>query len=973
MMNEKKIKKVWSYFLAVAFIFLSLSLNAQSEAGEAKWVDSVFATLDVENKITQLMMVPAYPTGNKEHYEALEELIEEYNIGGIVFMEGGPVAQVKLTNFLQEKSRIPLLIGMDAEWGLGANLDSTISFPLAMGLGALRDDSLIYEAARSIGQQLQTLGVHMNFAPVVDINTDPKNPVIGMRAFSDDAEIVLQKAKLYSQGLKDAGIMPVIKHFPGHGNVEIDPHLGLPVLKASKSVINQRELYPFRNLAEDNIPGIMVGHLYAPNIINDGLPASLSPAFIKGIIRNGWNYEGLIISDALNSSAIAANFNKGQPEEFALNAGNDILLFPENIPAAIRRIRRAVKRDRKIEKQLDASVKRILKAKYRAGLAGSLSRDTTNIVSKLNAPDVQILKRKLTLNSITLAKKEDDLLPVALLGNRNFAVLTIGADSENVSTFDKYLNKYTSFTAYNYEETSTPEVFEKLGLYDVVVVGIFSTNIQEQELRKLEILNSSTNLIVAVFGSPYGLEKLENLNNIIWVPDQTSLSQQLLPQLIFGAEEFKGQLPVTVGTFQRGTGIITEGINRLSFSIPEDAGIDGDYLKRIDEIAKEAIINRSTPGCQVLIARNGKVIWEKGYGFHSYDSLIPVDDFTIYDLASITKVAASVQALMFLYDRGIIDLDKKISYYLPGLEGTNKENMILRDILTHQAGLWPYLPFHKATMVGNEHLSQYYRPQREEEFQYQVGTSLFAVESVRDSVWQWIKESKVRAKEPREPYDYRYSDLGFYIVHRLVEHLMNQPMEDFLNQNLYDPVGMTTTGYHPLCSFPLTSIAPTEVDDYFRFELIYGLVHDQGAALMGGVAGHAGVFSNSLDLAKLMQLMLKSGSYGGKQYYKPETIEKFTSQQYVTNRRGLGWDKPLTNEFGSPTSRYASGSTFGHTGFTGTAIWADPEFDLVYVFLSNRIHPDAMNTKLISTNVRTRIQDVIYKAMFRKIQYKEVQ
>lgn len=973
-MNEEKIKKVWVCFLAVVLIFFGISAYAQPQVDEAQWVDSVFTTLDINNKIAQLMMVPAYAAGNNEHYKALEELIEEYKIGGIVFIQGGPVAQVKLTNSLQEKSDVPLLIGMDAEWGLGANLDSTMSFPLAMGLGALRNDSLIYNTARTIGHQLRTLGVHMNFAPVVDINSDAKNPVVGMRAFSDDAEIVVKKAKLYSQGLKDAGIMPVIKHFPGHGNTEIDPHLGLPVLKASESLINQRELFPFKTLAEDSISAIMVGHLYAPNIINDGLPASLSPAFIKATIRDSWDYEGLIISDALNSRPIAASFSKGQAEEFALNAGNDILLFPKNIPAAIRRIRRSVKKDENMERQLNKAVKRVLTAKYRSILAGPLLQDTTNIVSKLNTPNAQVLRRSLNLNSITLLKNKNSLLPISIVENKTFAVLNIGTELENGRFFNKYLNKYGNFTTYNYEDNTTPEVFEKLGLYDIAVVGIFNTNIQEPEVRQLEMLNASTNLIVAVFGSPYGLEKLNNINNVIWVPDQTILSQQLLPQLIFGAEEFNGQLPVTVGTFTRGAGIETKRINRLSFSIPEDAGIDGDYLKRIDEIAREAIVNRSTPGCQIVVARNGKVIWEKGYGFYSYDSLTPVDDFTIYDIASVTKVASSVQTLMFLYDRGIIDLDKKISVYLPDLEGTNKENMTLRDILTHQAGLWPYLPFHKATMVGNEYLSHYYRPQPEEGFEYQVGGSLFTTEYSKDSVWQWVKESKVRKKEPREPYDYKYSDLGYYIIHRLIENLTNQPLQDFLDQNLYDPMGMATTGYQPLCDFPLSSIAPTELDDYYRFELVRGLVHDQGAALMGGVAGHAGLFSNALDMAKIMQLMLQNGTYGGKRYYKQETVQAFTSQQYATNRRGLGWDKPVTDELtGGPTSQYTSASTFGHTGFTGTAIWADPEFNLVYIFLSNRVHPDAMNTKLISINVRTRIQDVIYKAMFKKMQYKEVQ
>lgn len=970
MINDNKIKKVWNSLLSLSIIFFSFSVSAQTGAAQEKWVDSVFAILDLDQKIGQLLMVQAYAGGNSEHYQAIEELVRDYSIGGIVFLQGGPVAQAKLTNDLQDQSRIPLLIAMDVESGLGMHLDSTIIFPQAMSLGAIENDTIVYDAAHTIGKQLRLLGVHMNFAPVVDINTNSSNPVIGMRAFSDDPEVVAEKSLIYSRGLSDAGILPVIKHFPGHGDTEMDSHLGLPVLKASREVIYEREFYPFRKFVEQNTPAIMAGHVYAPNIINDGLPASLSPNFLKNIIRKEWKYDGLVVSDALNMGAISENFKKGQAEEFALIAGNDILLFPENIPATVRRIKRAVRKGTYSEDELNKSVKRILTAKYKAGLAKYKPTDTANLIFLLNHPDEQLQKRNILLNSVTLVKNEKNLLPIENLEDKNFAILNIG--QQNATVFTHYLKKYASFQEYDYSDATTT-VVNALGFYDLVVVGLFSNKIREEEMYHLETLQNQTNVIIAVFGSPYKLERFSNFKNIIWVPDQTELSQELTPQLIFGAEEFQGHLPITAGIFERGSGITTKSLNRLAFSIPEAAGIDGDYLRRIDEIAKETIQQKMTPGFQVLIARHGKVVWEKNYGYQTYDSIIPVDDFTIYDLASITKVAASVQALMFLYERGLIDLDKKISFYLPDLEGTNKENMILRDILTHQAGLWPYLPFYKSTMIGERYLPEYYSLNSEIKYLNQVCGSLYASEAVKDSVWQWVKESKVREKNRREPYDYKYSDMGYYIIHRLSERLMNQPMDEFLNQNLYNPMGMTTMGYHPLCSFPLERIAPTENDTYFRFGLVAGYVHDQGAAMLGGVAGHAGLFSNALDLAKLMQLMLQKGNYGGKNYFKPETIELFTQKQYESNRRGLGWDKPVTDEYGGPTSEYSSGDTFGHTGFTGTAAWVDPQFDLVYIFLSNRIHPDALNTKLISTNVRTRIQDIIYQALFKEIQYKEIQ
>ena len=962
MVNEKIYKKVCTLFLT--FLFSACVFNSQAQLilpEQEEWVDSVFSTLNIEQKIGQLIMIPAHAGGNEQHYQDLFEKINDYQVGGVVFNEGNPMAQAKLLNILQQKSEIPLLTAMELDGGLGSKLDSTLVYPTTLGLGAITSDSLIYAAGREVALQLQRLGIDFFIGPSIDLS----NPTF-YQSFSDDPNQVIHKAKYYIKGFYDAGLPVVIKNLPGLGSASYDQHLGLPVTKKTLEELKNEDLYPFNVLLDKRLGGAKTGFIYAPEIYNDGLPLMMNAPFVKNI-REEMQFDELLFTADLSHQAITDNFKKGVAEELSIRAGHDILLFPDNISATIRRIRRSVKKGEISEGQLNASVKKILNFKYEAGLSKAQPVDTINLYQDLNTISSRKLQRELALNSITLLKNRNNDIPYQVLEDRNFAFLDLRDNPAGFLT--SYLRKYTRI---DYFPLLNAELAEKIKSYDVVITAV-SGELADENLALLKEVEDATNLSLVLFGSPYFLAPYTTFGNIVWVPENTPLTQQLIPQLLFGAEPFSGQLPVTVDIFVRGSGISTKSLNRLAFSFPEDAGVDGDYLIRIDSIMKEAISSKATPGGQVLIAKDGKVIWEKSYGYQTYDSLAPVDDFTIYDLASITKVAASVQALMFLYERGLVDLDKKISYYLPELEGSNKENMILRDILTHQAGLWPYLPFWRETMQDDTYSPEFYSYYPEQNFFNEVIPGLYSSTVTEDSVWQWVIDSKLRKKEPRIPYDYKYSDMGYYIIHRLVESIINQPIEDFLNQNLYDPMGMTTMGYQPLCNFPLSCIAPTEMDEYFRFSLVAGTVHDQGAAMIGGIAGHAGLFSNALDLAKLMQLMLQKGDYGGREYFQPETIEHFTNKQYTSNRRGLGWDKPLLDEWGGPTSELASGETFGHTGFTGTAAWVDPEFDLVYIFLSNRIHPDAENTKLITTNVRTRIQDIIYKAIFRALQYEDIQ
>jgi CubicO group peptidase (beta-lactamase class C family) len=476
-------------------------------------------------------------------------------------------------------------------------------------------------------------------------------------------------------------------------------------------------------------------------------------------------------------------------------------------------------------------------------------------------------------------------------------------------------------------------------------------------------------MVLCDFGNASMMTAADYFPTIITAYHNSDEMTKVVPEIIFGALKADGILPYTASKeVPEGNGIETKVLKRLSYSIPEDAEMDAMVLQKIDKIALEAVRSGATPGCQILVARKGKVVYEKYFGYQRYDSATKVTSETIYDLASLTKVSATLQAVMFMYEKGLIDVNKKLSYYLPELKKTNKKDLTIIDMLTHQAGLVPFIPLWPQTVKDTTFLPAFYSRAKSTEYPLQVAPNLFASPTIRDSVWTWIIHSKMNERPPRTPYTYKYSDLGFMMMQFLSERLLNQPMEDFLRQNFYEPLGAYTTGYTPLLHFPPQTIAPTEEDKIYRKTLVLGTVHDERAAMMGGIAGHAGLFSNASDLAKLGQMLLQEGYYGGVRYYKPETVRLFTHKQFEKSRRGLGWDKPVQSDVASPTSLYASPRTFGHTGFTGTCLWVDPEFELVYIFLSNRVFPDRSN-KLVSNNIRSRIQDVIYQSIFKYCAY----
>jgi len=948
-----------------------------SSPAEQQWVDSVFNALTPDQRLGQFFMVAAYSNREKAHADRIERLVRNQGIGGVMFLQGGPKRQVLMTNRLQAAAKVPLLIATDAEWGLDMRLDSTSHFAKEMTLGAMDDDRLVYQMGRDLARKLRALGVHINFAPVVDVNSNPGNPVIGNRSFGENQDRVAALGVQYVKGLQDQHVIAVTKHFPGHGDTDTDSHVSLPVINTDLARLEKVDLVPFQKTFEAGALGVMVAHLYMPLFdTTNAKTTTLSKALVTGLLQDRMGFKGLIFTDALNMRSVSKLYKDGELDAMALAAGNDILLFSEDVPAALIRIKEAVAAGTLRQADLDTRVKKILRAKYWAGLNKYKPANALTVRDSLNLPESRVLSQTIFEHAVTVVKNEDRLLPFQRLDTLRIAAITIGTQPEG--PYATIFNKYQPGPVYavpdRYAADSTfSRIYARLGDANVVVVSLHAMNntpshsygLGEGALKFLKNLEADKRrkTVVVAMGNAYGLKFLQGARTLVCGYEDHYAAQLVVPQILFGALPARGKLPVTVSeTLKAGTGLATPELHRLRYAAPEREGLDSKIMSQIDHIALESIVTAATPGCQVLIAKNGTVVFDQSYGYGTYDQSQPVTNSTLYDLASVTKVAGTLQAIMYLKDQGRLTLDEKVSTYLPEMARTNKRDATVRDVLLHQAGLKPGIPTWERTVHDGTLKPNYYSSLRTEDFPNEVAPGEYSIKAADDSVWAWTLRSqllpKVRGKYPVE-----YSDLSFIIMKRLAEKILGQPLAEFLPKEFYKPLGLGTMTYNPLTRFPKSCIAPTENDTYYRREQLQGTVHDQTAALVGGVGGHAGLFATANDLAVLMQMNLQNGKYGGNTYFQNAVVSEFSRPQVAGNKRGLGWDRGDPSKPEGPTSRLAPASTFGHTGFTGTCVWLDPDNQILYVFLSNRVYPDAGNIKLRTYNVRTRIQEVIYKAM----------
>ncbi len=935
----------------------------------SQWVDSVFATMSLDEKIGQLFMCEVYP--NEQNQTEIINLIKKYHIGGIIYFKGHPTRVAQLTNQFQNQSLVPLMVAIDGEWGVGMRLDSVVVFPHQMMLGAIDDNKLIYEMGKSVANQCHSLGININFAPVIDINNNPANPVIGVRSFGEDKISVAQKGYAYMLGMQDNNILAVAKHFPGHGDTDTDSHLDLPIITASKQRLDTLELFPFKELINAGVGGVMVAHLYIPALDNTkNLPSTLSKKIVKKLLVKDLDFKGLIFTDALGMQGVAKYYGAGSAEVKALQAGNDIMLMSQDVPTAFDAIKQAVLKGKISEKIIDEKVKKILLAKYWMHLDKYKPLEINNLYEKLNSPEAQLLNRKLVESALTLVKNSNDLIPFTQLKDVKFAAVSIGKGQTTV--FQDFLLRYANMDIFTIDKSASQAEFDKLlsqlSGYDYVIVGIHDTRqyavktfgITMQTINFVDKLANQNAVVLDIFGNPYSLRRFNNLSKvraILMSYEDTDVSQELSAQLLFGGIPAKGHLPVSVGDFTAGTGEITGQI-RLKYSIPEELRINDSRLQLIDSVVYSAIGNKAFPGCQIIGIKDGIVFFQKSYGYHTYKMRRHVKWDDVYDLASVTKITATLPALMKLYDENKFSVNGYMRDYLPELDTTNKRYIKVIDVLTHQARLKPWIPFyHQALNRDGSWKSEYLSNKYSKKYCVQVAKNVYTTKEFDSLVYQRIYNSELLRRKR-----YKYSDLGFYLFKKIIEKTTDEPLDKYVAENFYDNLGAYTLGYNPLTrGIDKNNIPPTEYDFKFRKQLVQGYVHDYGAAVLGGVGGHAGLFSSANDLAKLLQMYLQNGVYGGSRYFNQNTVKYFATKPFYNSRRALGFDSTDGNGEG-PACSLASSQSFGHTGFTGCMVWVDPKYNFIYIFLSNRIYPSVENNRIIELNVREQVQSLFYQS-----------
>ncbi len=952
----------FSLFAQTTDPLVSIDYQAQES-----WVDSTYTSLTLEEKIGQLFMVMAFSEQGEKHFDKISKNILEDNIGGVIFSLGGPHGQTEWLNKFQKKSKVPLLIGMDAEWGVAMRLDSVQAFPWNMTLGAIQNDVLVKDIGHRIGEQAKRLGIHINFAPSVDINTNPKNPIIGNRSFGEDKQNVARKGIAFMQGMHEAGILSSAKHFPGHGDTATDSHLGLPSINFSMERIEEVELYPFKEIINAGVSSVMVAHLDIP-AIDAGIPSSLSQKTVQTLLQDSLQFKGLVITDALNMKGASGISPKYGIDVSAFLAGNDILLIPNDVSVAIKKMKRAFKAKKITEQRLAHSVKKILKAKYLVGLNNNKEISSEFLSDNLNTNKDDYLIAKSMQAAITVVQNKNNVLP--LEKTTTYGYLKLGDDTG--LDFRNSLSKEIKLHRVN-ESLSNFEIISNLKDYEKIIIGFHRSNdnpwkassFSKKEIQLISELVKSHTIILDVFVKPYALSKINTLEGIdgLVVSYQNNIPAQIASaDILLGDRKATGKLPVSISSsFPVGMGIELNGPTKIGKGTPESVGIDSNLLNRIDDLALIAIDSLMTPGMQILVARHGKVVFNKSYGFHTYEKKKPVTNTDLYDLASLTKVLATLPLVMKEVDQGKLTLETRLGDLNEEWEQSNKADISIQDMLSHYARLTPWIPFYKETLKkGSSKLNKkFYRKRKSKRFSIPVADHFYGKRDLPELISNQILESELR-----DSLMYKYSDLPYFFMKDLFENRYNESLEVLARDSFYLPLGLNRTTFNPNKNTPNQTIIPSEIDSYYRNQELRGEVHDMAAAMLGGVGGHAGLFSNASEVAVLMQLFLNKGTYAGKRYFSAETFDQFNQCLYCDqgNRRGVGFDKPQLEGSGS-TCGCVPKSSFGHSGFTGTYAWADPENELIYIFLSNRTYPTMDNNLLLKHDIRTRIQQYIYDSI----------
>lgn len=970
-----------SISLTVFILFLSFSVNAQHvtyvASAKNRWVDSIYNMLTMEERIGQLFMVSAYSGTSDYNEEKITKLITNHQVGGLIFMQGGAARQANLNNKYQAMAQVPLLIAMDAEWGLGMRLDSIRNLPRQMMIGATRDTMYAYRVGAAIAYQCNRLGVHIDFGPVVDVNNNPANPVINFRSYGEDKTRVAKMGIAYMHGLQQNGVIACAKHFPGHGDTNVDSHLDLPTIDKTMAQLDTLELYPFRLLIRAGVKSIMVAHLNIPALENrEHIPTTLSENIVTNLLKNDMGYKGLVFTDALNMKGVTKYFQPGEADLRAFMAGNDMLLIPEDVPTAITKIKAAIDSGLIKESRLENSVRKILGAKYDAGLANYKPISTKNITEDINSV-VDELREQTARAAITVVKDENGIINKV---NRNMRVGYIGINADTNTYLRQYLRDSLAINLVSYwlpkGKAVDTALLNKMKDYDAVIVAVHNMRLypgskgyyglSDEQVDFLKQAVVKDNTMLTFLCNPYVLQNFPDVHSAIVTYEDDTVTERVAAQLLLKKFKPQGKLPVTPCVFtyvaakvQPPAKITPVPLKKTDF--PVDAGVvNADALYKLNLFIQRSIVDNVFPGCRIIASKNGIVFYDKSFGYQTYDINHPVNSNTIYDVASLTKVLATDLAVMHLYETGKLSLDKTVGDYLSWTKGTDKANLKIRDLLLHQAGLKSWIPFYKETLDANGNLNtDLYKEKQSKEYNVQVAKDLYVRNDYTDTIWNRILTSPLENKGR-----YVYSDLDYYFLASIVQQITGMRIDKYVEEQFYKPMGLKHISYRPLEKFNADDIAPTENDGAFRHRLLKGYVHDQGAALFGGIQGHAGIFATADDVATIFQMLLNKGEYKDRRYLQAKTVELFTAYNSTISRRGLGFDKSANdNNDGGPTGDRVTGYAFGHQGFTGTCAWADPATGVVFVFLSNRVYPTADNNKINRLSVRTVAQDYVYEAL----------
>lgn len=966
---------------AIKPIILKNNSNAQCR----QWVDSVYNSLTNRERVAQLFI----PTINPRNGEGSKAIIAKYikaeKMGGLLFYRGGVEEYVELTNYAQSIADVPVMMTLDGEWGLSMRMKDTPRFPYNMGLGAIANEQLLYEYGKEMARECREMGIHVNFAPVLDVNSNPDNPVIGYRSLGEDPQRVARLGIAYSRGLEDGGVLSVSKHFPGHGDTSVDSHKALPTVSHDQSTFDNIDLVPFKQYIDAGLSGVMVGHLSVPALDKSGTPASLSKVITTDLLQEKMNFEGLIFTDALEMKGANSSINNCVA---ALLAGADVLLSPGNPSNDLDAVMKAIKSGKITMSMIEARCKKMLTYKYALKLTKEMPIEEKGIYERLNSNLADDVNRKLSANLITVVRNNTSLLPIRGLAERSIAVVNIGEQSEN--EFTRYVKKYAKVDVYSTSGLLSNQTLSAIKNHDVVIVGVFNHKaIARQAFAQLKNI---PNIVPVFFVNPYEMAQfklsLDGLNTLVLGYDDTPYIREYAAQAIFGGINVVGKLPVNLeGIAKMGEGVKIKQ-SRLGYTTPTLAGLKSTMEWHIDSLVNVGLETKAFPGCQVLVAKDGNVIFDKSYGTLDFVNNIKVTDGTLYDLASVSKATGTLSGVMKAYDEGLFELDVPASNYIDGLKGGDKADITVRELLYHESGMPAAVNMfnmmmdtatysgklikkkysdtysikiengaygHKDARLRQDILSS--KPS--ERFNIEASKGIYVGQETLDTIMSRIYNITLRDTKR-----YNYSCLNFCLLMNMEENVTGRPHDEWVEETIFAPLGAYTTCYRPLNSWSKNEIAPTEKDNYLRRQTVHGYVHDETANFSGGVQGNAGLFSNANDLAKLCQMWLNGGEYGGERILSEETVKLFTTDKSSTCRRGLGFDKPdKRNEKRSPTCREASAATYGHTGFTGTCFWVDPDSQLIYIFLCNRVNPTRNNSAFSQLSIRPRIFSEIYEAM----------